>query len=342
MKTRAYILSLLVTILLSGRAVANPNIAFEWLNVNTDITIRGFTIESNGTVEYECHYCTDPYYIKTGKHYINDGAAGRTVVSEAFGGLLVYKYAKTIGGPTAYDHCYQATLEATSAWKASQGMYSNILCAPGAPTPPSGGGELDACDHCEGGSIVYEPLILDLNGDGIWTTSSTTNPVWFDLNADGQVDRTGWTSPDHEEGFLFADWNGDHVVNDGSELFGDASITPAGTRANHGFEALGTYDQPRYGGNADGVISPTDDVWRHLAIWIDRNHNARLDTGERYKLRELGIVSLRLSYTKLGRPEDFGRDAAGNFHLFQGSYARRVRGRMTEGALHEIYFATPR
>jgi hypothetical protein len=78
------------------------------------------------------------------------------------------------------------------------------------------------CDpgHCNGNGTSEEPLILDLNGDGIQTTALENTAVAFDMNGDGRRDLTAWTNPQTEEGFLFYDQNHNRVVDGNQELFG--------------------------------------------------------------------------------------------------------------------------
>lgn len=71
-----------------------------------------------------------------------------------------------------------------------------------------------------------------MNGDGIRTTRQSESPVWFDLDGNGIVDLTAWTSPDHEDGFLYVDWSRNRTIDGGRELFGDATSMPDGTRAS--------------------------------------------------------------------------------------------------------------
>ncbi|HEX2835273.1 MAG TPA: hypothetical protein VHW00_19825 [Thermoanaerobaculia bacterium] len=182
-------------------------------------------------------------------------------------------------------------------------------------------------------------MILDLNGDGIWSTSKTESPVWFDLDGNGLPDLTGWTHPDHEEGFLYVDWNGNRKIDSGRELFGDATLLPDGTRASHGFQALGAYDEPEYGGNADGEITPRDRIWSQLRLWVDRDHDGLMTSDENHTLGDAGVVGLSLDSEVYGPDRDYGADANGNLHFLRGTYSRRDRGRITERALHEVWFS---
>ena len=105
-----------------------------------------------------------------------------------------------------------------------------------------------------------DPLTLDLNNDGIHTVPLKAPPLLFDINASGIKISTGWIAPD--DGLLVLDRNGNGMVDNGSELFGDA--TPkyvAGTtnpstgsgRTVDGFAALAQEDT-----NADGVVNAQD------------------------------------------------------------------------------------
>jgi hypothetical protein len=75
-----------------------------------------------------------------------------------------------------------------------------------------------------------DPLILDLDGDGIETVGvDPNNPILFDHDGDGIKNGTGWVKPD--DGFLVLDRNGNGVIDNGTELFGDS--TPP-ERGRHG------------------------------------------------------------------------------------------------------------
>jgi hypothetical protein len=76
-----------------------------------------------------------------------------------------------------------------------------------------------------------DPLILDLNGDGIKTTS-VSGGVCFDSNADGFAEETGWITPG--DGLLCMDRNGNGIIDDGKELFGNETILANGQKAANG------------------------------------------------------------------------------------------------------------
>jgi hypothetical protein len=63
-----------------------------------------------------------------------------------------------------------------------------------------------------------DPLILDLDGDGIETVGVAASGVAFDIDGDGMAERMGWLAPD--DGFLARDADGDGRIGSGAELFG--------------------------------------------------------------------------------------------------------------------------
>jgi hypothetical protein len=101
-------------------------------------------------------------------------------------------------------------------------------------------------------------LVLDLDGDGVETTS-LNGGSYFDHDANGFAEQTGWVSSD--DGLLVFDRNNDGIINDGKELFGDQTILKSGTRAANGFQALAEWDD-----NLDGKIDANDSIWSNLRV----------------------------------------------------------------------------
>jgi hypothetical protein len=128
------------------------------------------------------------------------------------------------------------------------------------------------------------PLVLDLDGDGV-ETRSYADGTRFDLDVDGDLDRTGWVSPD--DGLLVRDLDGDGLINDGTELFGSATRLPDGSVARDGFEALASLDS-----NGDGRIDADDPAFAELRVWQDRNSDGLTGADELKTLGDLSINSL--------------------------------------------------
>jgi hypothetical protein len=194
------------------------------------------------------------------------------------------------------------------------------------------------CSTTEGGNGTGcgSPLILDLNGDGINTTPLDW-PVQFDFWGDGQGIETSWTDPTTEEAFLFLDLNGNSRVDDGRELFGNATLLPSGETAHHGFEALEIYDDPLVGGNGDGRIAPNDRIWHFLGLWTDRNHNG---VSEREEIRPLQTSHVR--WLNLDFVESRRFDGNVNWHRYVGSFVGPCGGHdktcLKEKLLTDLYF----
>jgi len=119
-----------------------------------------------------------------------------------------------------------------------------------------------------------DPLTLDLNNNGLETVPvSATNPVYFDLTGEGVQSSVGWVAPN--DGFLTLDRNGDGLINDGTELFGDATpayeagtTTPTTGKTADGFEALAQEDT-----NGDGIVNSGDANFANLRVWQDLNQD---------------------------------------------------------------------
>ncbi len=103
-----------------------------------------------------------------------------------------------------------------------------------------------------GPEITIDPLVLDLDGDGI-SILSQENGVFFDFDANGFNELNGWIGAG--SGLLMLDLNGNGELDDGSELFGDFTMMPTGENAGNGFHALSQYDD-----NQDGRIDANESV----------------------------------------------------------------------------------
>jgi len=152
------------------------------------------------------------------------------------------------------------------------------------------------------------PLLVDLGRDG-FTLSGPEGAVAFDLLRAGAALKIQWVVPGGNDAFLVQDLNGNGVVDDGAELFGNGTrlYFDALGLAPNGFVALAQYDDPELGGNDDGYISAADKVWRRLLLWLDANADGLCDPEEMMAVPRTLITHLETLPT-----EHRQRDANGN------------------------------
>ena len=161
------------------------------------------------------------------------------------------------------------------------------------------------------------PVVLDLNGNGI-STSSAAHGVNYDLTGTGHAARYGWTAGG--DGLLAIDLNHDGRIDDGSELFGVGMKLANGQRAANGYQAMAQYDS-----NGDGVLDARDTHFKDLVVWVDANHDGKTEAGELKTLADLHITSLDL-HGLAGTATNNG-NLLGLTSSYTTSMARRTRWR---------------
>ena len=151
-----------------------------------------------------------------------------------------------------------------------------------------------------------DPLVLDLDGDGIELTAMATGVgPQFDMDGDGFLEYSGWVGSD--DGLLALDLNSNGTIDDINELFGGAGQS--------GFLALADYDD-----NSDGVIDDQDLVYGDLKVWRDLDGDGVTDTGELFSLSDLSITSIDLTATDDGSQNALNTVArTGSFSYSDGS-----------------------
>jgi hypothetical protein len=152
------------------------------------------------------------------------------------------------------------------------------------------------------------PLVIDVAGDGI-NLSAKVDGVPFKMDPRrSRLYQVAWTLPNSDDAWLFLDRNGNSVVDNLGELFGnftDQPPPPAG-QAKNGFLALAVYDQSSHGGNADGRIDANDQIYSSLRLWQDRNHNGVSESTELSTLSTLGVAGIDLTFKDSSRTDSHG------------------------------------
>lgn len=121
-----------------------------------------------------------------------------------------------------------------------------------------------------------DPLIFDLNGNGV-ETSGLAKGTKFDINADGINDQVSFVSGG--DAFLAYDKNGNGVIDNGSELFGDQN------GARNGYEELAKYDD-----NKDGIIDKNDQIYDKLKLFsLNSNQQQQLDSLSEHQIKLINL-----------------------------------------------------
>lgn len=223
-------------------------------------------------------------------------------------------------------------------------FFRGDLCTTGTQAPACGGGgggsgddgdfEEDQCDAGNGEDDEEEcddsPILLDLDRNQFHLSGG---PGYFDIDADGQPETLTWVAPGTQDAFLFLDRNGNGVVDDGLELFGNATLLFSGEQAEHGYEALAEFDLAENGGNQDGTIDAADLVFSNLGVWVDSNANGIHESLESQSMAEASVLSIGLDYRESRRT-----DSHGNEFRYIGSGSIEVNGKSKKMATTDVFF----
>jgi hypothetical protein len=139
-----------------------------------------------------------------------------------------------------------------------------------------------------------DPIVLDLSGNGVQTVGLNAG-IQFDINGSGVKQNTGWIAPG--SAFLVLDRNGNGVIDNGSELFGNGTPLYDANGNITGYAADGQTALAAQDTNHDGVINNLDANFARLQVWQDLNQDGICQPDELQTLTQSGITSINAGMT---------------------------------------------
>jgi hypothetical protein len=199
-----------------------------------------------------------------------------------------------------------------------------------------GGGPANECEIVPAEEICHNfppsPIIFDLGQTG-YELTDVKRGVRFDIDADGVLEQVSWTARGSEDAFLALDRNGNRQIDDGGELFGNATKLADGTTSAHGYIPLAELDLEANGGNANGYVDYGDRGFGKLLLWTDRDHDGRSSSAELIRLRDRGIFAIALDADESDVIDEYGNHLA----YVSPAYAWR-RGRVERIRTTDVFF----
>ena len=174
---------------------------------------------------------------------------------------------------------------------------------------------------------LYDPIALDLDGNGKIDTLSLENGVFFDHNGDKVAFKSSWVNS--SDGILARDINGDGKITSGAELFGNFTKLKNGELAKNGAQALKDLDD-----NNDGIFDSNDKAFNEILVWQDKNSDGISQKNELKTLSEHNIKSIDLEFSTDNTALD--KD---NKQILIGSFSTNISNESKNNLASDIDFS---
>ncbi len=204
----------------------------------------------------------------------------------------------------------------------SMAQEQQSICAAGCPSAETVScGSTSFCQNsqCGNGGTLYSgtdsggthplctsgsPIIIDTANEGFHLTG-VTNGVRFRNEIGDQQISISWTDARFHNAWLALDRNGNGTIDALSELFGNYTPQPHSANLN-GYAALAVFDDPKNGGNGNGILDPGDGVYSSLRLWVDKNHDGISQPDELFTLQTAGVFAIGLHYSEDKKVDQYG------------------------------------
>jgi hypothetical protein len=198
---------------------------------------------------------------------------------------------RSAAGAKAQAAADAASQAAREAFRASETEYTNSQSSSGGSNSSWGGwnsgpnqSSAETARLSRSGS-TGDPIVIDLDGNGIELYSRNNSPAQFDFDDDGYAETTAWAGP--QDGILVIDEGNDNQITQSKEIAFAKWTAAEGDTDLEGLAA--TFDS-----NHDGVLDARDARYADFKVWKDANSNGVVDAGEMQTLAQAGIKSFNL------------------------------------------------
>lgn len=184
---------------------------------------------------------------------------------------------------------------------------------------------------------TFSPVVLDFTGKGMVKTVGRMNSkAKFDLDANGIQEQTGWIS--QGSALLALDLNANGKIDDGAELFGEATqVLSSGKAGVNGYKALAQYDS-----NKDGIVDRKDPIFSKLVVWFDLNGDGKSQSFEMKSMASAGMERISVVFKDVAAKDVIQTDGTPEANLVK--YTAQFWGPKQCGiqgcASYDVYFGS--